>query len=227
MKCPNLVLVIEWQFRWLICVWCEIHGWLVPRYTSVSNTKSHDGEVAWLCCKCSTSALEELIAYETWHDVMWLGGEDQEAWLGYEGPSCKCEGKAKGSGAMDRQGGEARVESFGTDGPRQRWRASEAAIDEPIRSHDDMKLIISFKRDQAKCWFVLMIKWLDGEWWRNFMLWTMMKGSMVGYTYGWSFFIIWWRWRLDACVASPTKEMKWNAQGKGIFVGHFISPVKG
>jgi hypothetical protein len=25
--------------------------------------------------------LEELIAYETWHSLMWLGGEDQEAKL--------------------------------------------------------------------------------------------------------------------------------------------------
>ena len=32
--------------------------------------------------------------------------------------------------------------------------------------------------------------------------------------------------RVGACVAS-TLEMEWNAQGKGIFVGHFISPVKG
>jgi hypothetical protein len=27
--------------------------------------------------------------------------------------------------------------------------------------------------------------------------------------------------------ASTSEEMEWNAQGKGIFVGHFISPVKG
>ena len=31
---------------------------------------------------------------------------------------------------------------------------------------------------------------------------------------------------MDACVASLA-EMKRNAQGKDIFVGHFISPVKG
>ena len=43
---------------------------------------------------------------------MWLGGEDQEAWLDYDGPSCKHEGKARGLGAMDHQGGEIRVESF-------------------------------------------------------------------------------------------------------------------
>jgi hypothetical protein len=33
---------------------------------------------------------------------------------------------------------------LGADGPRQRWRASEVKIDEPVRSHDDMKWIISF-----------------------------------------------------------------------------------
>jgi len=32
---------------------------------------------------------------------MWLGGEDQEARLGYEGLGCKCEAQARGSGAMD------------------------------------------------------------------------------------------------------------------------------
>jgi len=32
--------------------------------------------------------MKELIAYEPWHDIMWLGGEDQEARLGYEGPGC-------------------------------------------------------------------------------------------------------------------------------------------
>ena len=33
--------------------------------------------------------------------------------------------------------------------------------------------------------------------------------------------------QVGACVASTSKKMEWNAQGKGIFVGHFISPVKG
>jgi hypothetical protein len=46
---PSLVLVIEWQPRWIICVWCEIHRWLVHRYTSVSNI-CHGGEMAWSCC---------------------------------------------------------------------------------------------------------------------------------------------------------------------------------
>jgi hypothetical protein len=31
---------------------------------------------------------------------MWLGGEDQETWLGYDGPDCKCEGQVKGFGVI-------------------------------------------------------------------------------------------------------------------------------
>jgi hypothetical protein len=31
--------------------------------------------------------------------------------------------------------------------------------------------------------------------------------------------------RVGACVVSTMEEKKWNAQGKDIFVGHFISPV--
>jgi hypothetical protein len=33
---------------------------------------------------------------------------------------------------------------LGTDGPRQRWRATEVKIDEPIRPHNNIKWIISF-----------------------------------------------------------------------------------
>ena len=32
---------------------------------------------------------------------------------------------------------------------------------------------------------------------------------------------------VGACVALTLEEMEWNAQGKYIFVGYFISPVKG
>jgi hypothetical protein len=32
---------------------------------------------------------------------------------------------------------------------------------------------------------------------------------------------------VGACVASTLEELEWNAQGKGIILGHFISPVKG
>ena len=43
---------------------------------------------------------------------MWLGGEYQEARLGYERSGCKCEGQAKDSGVRDHQGIEARVEGL-------------------------------------------------------------------------------------------------------------------
>jgi hypothetical protein len=56
--------------------------------------------------------MKELIAYEPWHDVMWLGGEDQEVGHQYKGPGCKREGQARGSGAMYRWGGEAWVDSL-------------------------------------------------------------------------------------------------------------------
>jgi hypothetical protein len=32
--------------------------------------------------------------------------------------------------------------------------------------------------------------------------------------------------KVGAYVASTLEEMKWNMQGKGIFVGHFISSIK-
>ena len=51
--------------------------------------------------------LKGLIAYKTRHGVIWLGREDQEVRLGYKGLGCKCEGQARGSGAIYCQGGEA------------------------------------------------------------------------------------------------------------------------
>jgi hypothetical protein len=33
--------------------------------------------------------------------------------------------------------------------------------------------------------------------------------------------------KVGAWVASTLEDMKWNVQGKGIFVGHFILLVKG
>ena len=47
------------------------------------------------------------------------------------------------------RGGEAWAR-LGTDGRRQRWKVSEVKIDEPTRSHDDIKWIISFA-DQGWC----------------------------------------------------------------------------
>lgn len=37
----------------------------------------------------------------------------------------------------------------------------KVAIDKPIRPHDNVKWVISFKKDQAKCRFMSMINWLD------------------------------------------------------------------
>ena len=51
------------------------------------------------------------------------------------------------------------------------------------------------------------------------MLWPMTKGSVVSYTMddrSSSF---------DEYGGWMSKEMERNVQGKGIFVGHFISPV--
>ena len=52
----------------------------------------HGGEVACICYKAQLVVMKELIAYKTRHNVMWLGGEDQETRLGYDGLGCKCEG---------------------------------------------------------------------------------------------------------------------------------------
>ena len=96
------------------------------------------GDVA----KLTHVKMKELIAHKTWHWVMWskvekiktrLGLMDQlQAWrasqrLWSDGP----------------RGGEAWAR-LGADGRRQRWKASEVKIDEPIWSHDDMRWIISF-----------------------------------------------------------------------------------
>jgi hypothetical protein len=46
-----------------------------------------------------THVMKEVIAYETWHGVMWLDGEDQDkAWCRWT--SCKCEGKVGGFRVM-------------------------------------------------------------------------------------------------------------------------------
>jgi hypothetical protein len=70
------------------------------------------------------------------------GREDQdEAWL--DGPVISVKGKSKALKRGTACDGEAWVR-LDADRPRQRWRASEVKIDEPIRSRDDMKWIISF-----------------------------------------------------------------------------------
>jgi hypothetical protein len=70
------------------------------------------------------------------------GGEDQdEAWL--NGPVASVKGKSEALKRGTACDGEAWAR-LGADEPTQRWRASEVKIDEPIRSRDDMKWIISF-----------------------------------------------------------------------------------
>jgi hypothetical protein len=70
------------------------------------------------------------------------GGENQDmTWLDRSVASVKGKSEALKRGtACD---GEAWAR-LGADGPMQWWRASEVKIDEPIRSRDDMKWIISF-----------------------------------------------------------------------------------
>ena len=106
-----------------------------------------------------THVMKELIAYETWHGVMWSRWRRSRQDLAWR----KSEGKLSDDLApMDRGNGEEQVKS---------------------RSMNQY-----------------------GQWWYE-----------VDH-------IIWWL--VGACVASTMEEMEWNAQGKGIFVGHFISPIK-
>ena len=52
---------------------------------------------------------------KTRHGVMWLYGEDQEIWLGFDGPSGQCEGQVKGSCVRDRLAVK-QEQGLGTDG---------------------------------------------------------------------------------------------------------------
>jgi hypothetical protein len=105
----------------------------------------------------------------TWsHVTRWRRSRWGLAWW----TNCKHEGQVRGYEAINRVVGKLE-QRLGADRLRQRWRASEVKIDVPIRSHDDMKWIISF---------------------------VMVVG---------------------ACIAWILKEMKWNTQSKGIFVGYF------
>jgi hypothetical protein len=122
--------------------------------------------VKWLGCVAmltfTYASMKELIAYDIWHGVMWLGGEDQDkAWLQWTG--CKCEGQVRVFKATNHTWWGSLSKDLAR-WTRQWRRANKVAIDEPIRSHDNMKWLISFKEDQAKCWLVLMIKRLDEGW---------------------------------------------------------------
>ena len=75
-------------------------------YTSMSNL-SHGGEVAWIRCKAQLVVMKELITYKTWHGVMCLGREDQETWLGCDGPVASVKGKSEALERWTARGEEA------------------------------------------------------------------------------------------------------------------------
>jgi len=63
-----------------------------------------------------------------------------------------------------------------------------------------------------------MFKWLDEEW-RSFLLWVMIKHSVVGYTYIWVIIVHHLMKMEVRCLWSITNvEMKWNAQANGILI---------
>ena len=67
--------------------------------------------------------MKERIENETWNSLIWLGGEGQgEASL--RRACCRSEGHARGSGAMNNQDGEARVEGLA---PMDRGNCEEQA----------------------------------------------------------------------------------------------------
>jgi len=158
---PCLVLVIEWQLRWTNKCLCWDTQEISPHKDTSMSNMCHGGEMAkgW----CYAHIVWSRNSLHMRHDMELCdqSGEDQDkAWL--DGPVAMEKGKSR-LWSEGPRGGEAWAR-FGADGPRQRWRASKVKIDGPKRSCDDMKWIISFKKDQAKCWLMMMIKRLDGVW---------------------------------------------------------------
>lgn len=117
-------------------------------------------------------------------------------------------------------------QELGIGALRQKWRAHIVLIDEPIKPHDNMKCImlffVKFKPSVYLCWWS---SGFDGELWRNLMLCAMIKCRVVGYIYG--VIIVYHLMKLVVgCLCNITNmEMNWNAQGKGIIIEYFISPV--
>ena len=146
--------------------------------------------MAWLCSKCSTSVLEELIAYEILHGVMWLGGEDQETWLGYNGPGCYWEGQVRGSGAVNHVAVKLE-KGLGVDGPSatlKSKRSSNRWTNKTTWWHevDHITYEVSI-RPLKTC---VNCKWHHGGWmlmWHHWrMRWNGMCKAKV-YVYGISF----------------------------------------
>ena len=112
----NWVTTYRWTNMWL----CEIHKKLVHRYIC--------DEGAYCIWDMTWSHVTKEEKIKTRLGLMDRLQEWRASWrLWSDGP----------------RGGEAWAR-LGADGSRQRWRASEVKIDEPIRSHDDMKWITSF-----------------------------------------------------------------------------------
>jgi hypothetical protein len=148
--------------------------------------------------------MKELIAYKTWHDVNWLHMKKTKRYdLATKDCVNKNEGQARGLCAIHQWDSKMQVESLAPmDRQIVKIKQKYDQLTNKSTWWNEADHII-YGRYKVECWFMLTIKWLDGGWWRNFMLWEMIKGSVVGYN-EWSLFIIWWRWRLDAYVASST-----------------------
>jgi hypothetical protein len=107
--------------------------------------------------------LKELISYETWYGVKWLGGEDDIAWLWR---TRLLAWRANQRLGCDRPcGSEARARTW------HRLTGCKCATVKSKRSfyrwtnrpHDDMKWILSSIGDEAKCWFILITSGLTED----------------------------------------------------------------
>ena len=112
-----------------------------------------------------THVMKELIAYETWHWVMWLrwrrSRQDLPWWTG-----CKYEGQIGGFWSDGPRGGEAWAR-LGANGWRQWWKASEVKINEPTRSRDDIK------------WIILFVIWLVHVLHQHWRRWNGMRKAIT------------------------------------------------
>lgn len=129
----SLVLIIEWLLWWTNMCLCWDITMISPQvYWCKQHLKSW-----WIdildCCKCSTSVLKELIAYEPCHDVMWLSR------FGYDGPSCNKEDQLEAWAWWTIKAVKHEQRVLGVDGSRQWWRTSETIINGLIIPHDNMK----------------------------------------------------------------------------------------
>ena len=120
-KGPCLVLVIKWQSKWTNICLCEIHKKLVHTYKCdewayrvCDMTWSHVAK--WRRSRQGLASMDRL---QVWR-------ASQRLWSDVPHMAEKLE------------------QRLGVDGQGQWWRASKVVIDEPIRSRDDIKRVISF-----------------------------------------------------------------------------------